>query len=56
MTLIGERHLLVLGSRILNQEIRGFEIDRLVIKEHSPYAFGCQDLFSLVAVTVYNFN
>ena len=56
MTRIGERYLLVLGSRILREHVAALEIDREVVEEHSPDAFRGQHLISLVGRLVGQFN
>jgi len=52
MTTVGETDLFVLGARILSQQVGSFEIDRLVVKEHRPDAFGRKYLFRFVGLLV----
>jgi hypothetical protein len=56
MSGIGEADFFVFGSRVLHQEVVGFEIYGLTLEEYSPDPVSGQHLFGLVGLTVSMLN
>lgn len=52
MSWIGETDFFVLGARVLREQVRSLQVDRLGIIKNCPHAFAGQHLLSFVSLLV----